>query len=678
MKNAAFARVVSVFILGTAASIPACGPPALPVGPQVKLPQGGGEGGKYQCRDVTGASEPWLVEWDPPAKARFQSASADGVLLVKYQGCSLEVLYGCEVKGSYKFAETTRSLQTEHIGNEAELFAKLPIGALNLAGEFKKGDRWSLDYVVVGTRTATVKDVRREALSGRCAGATHLVQGMAVGAYQLSAGASRKVGAEVSLKGVGGAGGKVGSEARRLRQDGQYELCVKKDTAAVERGCQAIVKLYLQPVSGYAAVAAPPVPGSAAPAGAGTLPPVGAELGHLRVEGSPRGARVDLSGPAGFKGPKAAALPRTWQNLPAGRYQVKVRAAGHDPYETTVTVLPDRMKLVPVRLQKAYGQLTIGGTPAGARVQLSGPGGLKKVFGLTASFTFPRLRRGSYTIEVTRTGYTTVRRQVRVAGGQTTRVAVKAHQVNTTGGGVAAGGRAGIQWVAIPGGSFIMGSSSGSSDEKPVHRVTVGAFSMLKTEVTVAQYRACLRAGKCTKPDTGSYCNWGKGGRDAHPVNCVDWSQARRFCRWAGGRLPSEAEWEYAARSGGKNWKYPWGNAAATCSRAVMGHARSCTATDPCGCGKNRTWPVCSKTAGNTTQGLCDMAGNVWEWTEDCWHGSYSGAPTDGSAWTRNCEYDRVSRGGSGFDPAGHLRATPRSTIPPAPAPVNLGVRCAR
>ena len=240
-------------------------------------------------------------------------------------------------------------------------------------------------------------------------------------------------------------------------------------------------------------------------------------------------------------------------------------------------------------------------------------------------------------------------------------------------------GKAGMVWVRIPGGSFMMGSTS-EDDAEPVHRVTLGSFEMTRTEVTVAQYRACVTAGKCTKPGTGRYCNWGKRGRDAHPVNCVDWSQARAFCGWAGGRLPSEARWEYAARSGGKSWTYPWGNAAPTCSRAVMGHGRKwCNAEDPCGCGKNSTWPVCSRSAGNTAQGLCDMAGNVWEWTEDCWHDSYSGAPTDGSARTRNCSDSyRVDRGGSWLYSGGSLRAARRSNCSSDGRLASLGLRCAR
>ncbi|MBI5244538.1 MAG: SUMF1/EgtB/PvdO family nonheme iron enzyme [Elusimicrobia bacterium] len=92
---------------------------------------------------------------------------------------------------------------------------------------------------------------------------------------------------------------------------------------------------------------------------------------------------------------------------------------------------------------------------------------------------------------------------------------------------------------------------------------------MAKTEVTVAQYKACVDTGACAAPDTGGSCNWGVSGRESHPVNCVDWNQAKAFSEWADGRLPSEAEWEYAARSAGKDRKYPWGDEQATCARAV-------------------------------------------------------------------------------------------------------------
>ena len=224
-------------------------------------------------------------------------------------------------------------------------------------------------------------------------------------------------------------------------------------------------------------------------------------------------------------------------------------------------------------------------------------------------------------------------------------------------------GKAGIQWVRIPGGSFMMGADDWF-DTKPTHQVTVKTFQMAKILVTVGQYKACVDAGACAAPDTGGYCNWGVSGREQHPINCVDWDQAKAFSEWAGGRLPSEAEWEYAARSAGKDWKYPWGDEAATCETAVI-----------LGCTSNETAPVCSKPAGNTRQGLCDMTGNVWEWVQDWYHDSYSGAPADGSAWESPAGSSRVIRGVSWHNGADYALLVIRNYNVPGDRDTILGFR---
>ncbi len=231
-----------------------------------------------------------------------------------------------------------------------------------------------------------------------------------------------------------------------------------------------------------------------------------------------------------------------------------------------------------------------------------------------------------------------------------------------------------VCWVSIPGGSFMMGSNSGDADEVPVHQVDVPAFEMTETEVTVSQYHACVDDGACSDPDTGTYCNWGVDGRDDHSVNCIDWQQAVDFCGSVGGRLPSEAEWEYAARGGGQDIIYPWGNESPSCTYAVMNDA----AAGGRGCGEDRTWAVCSKTAGNTAQGLCDMAGNVWEWVQDWYHSDYNGAPADGSAWESPFGfYRRVLRGGSWSNGPSPVRASSRDGCTPDDWYYLIGFRCA-
>jgi formylglycine-generating enzyme required for sulfatase activity len=215
-------------------------------------------------------------------------------------------------------------------------------------------------------------------------------------------------------------------------------------------------------------------------------------------------------------------------------------------------------------------------------------------------------------------------------------------------------GKAGIEWVLIRGGSFMIGSSGGYELHEIIRRVNVKDFYMSKTEVTVGQYRKCVDAGVCSEPS----CDWKKpnwtnriADKEKHPINCVDWKQARTFAKWVGGDLPSEAQWEYASRSGGRDIKYPWGNAKATCKYAVMSNY-TVKPDGGDGCGRWGTWEVCSKTGGNTTQGLCDMVGNVYEWVLDEYHNSYSGAPSDDIGWCsdRVCDGDtsapRVLRGG--------------------------------
>jgi eukaryotic-like serine/threonine-protein kinase len=122
--------------------------------------------------------------------------------------------------------------------------------------------------------------------------------------------------------------------------------------------------------------------------------------------------------------------------------------------------------------------------------------------------------------------------------------------------------------VSIPGGTFQMGSLNGGANEKPVHEVHVRAFQLDKTEVTVAAYEVCVRAGACTPAmphidaswQDVTQCNSGDPDPRDDPINCVNWTQATVYCAWAGGRLPTEEEWEYAAR-GTEGRAFPWGDA---------------------------------------------------------------------------------------------------------------------
>ena len=186
-----------------------------------------------------------------------------------------------------------------------------------------------------------------------------------------------------------------------------------------------------------------------------------------------------------------------------------------------------------------------------------------------------------------------------------------------------------------------------AQSERLQREVHVRSFSIAKSEVTVAQYQACVDAGVCSAPGSGESCNWGKSGRELHPINCVDWYQARIFSYWVGGDLPTETEWEYAARSRGQYITYPWGDETPSCEYAVMKINEKQK-----GCDQNSTWDVCSKPKGKSKQGVCDFVGNVWEWTLDQYQHDYSRTPIDGSPLCSQPRcmqrgVKRVIRGGS-------------------------------
>jgi formylglycine-generating enzyme required for sulfatase activity len=211
---------------------------------------------------------------------------------------------------------------------------------------------------------------------------------------------------------------------------------------------------------------------------------------------------------------------------------------------------------------------------------------------------------------------------------------------------------------------------SGLGNEAPVRRVSVAAFEISRTAVTFAQYRACVAAGACREipKDCASAAFTG----DDQPVVCVDWDEARAFAAWAGGRLPSEAEWEYAARSGGRDRRYAWGDEPADCGRVVIRE------NDKGGCGRESTWPVCSRPRGDTAQGLCDMGGDVWEWVQDWYHDSYAGAPADARAWETPPSWGRVERSGSWIFPGSYARAASRTADDPSTRGDYLGFRVVR
>jgi eukaryotic-like serine/threonine-protein kinase len=160
--------------------------------------------------------------------------------------------------------------------------------------------------------------------------------------------------------------------------------------------------------------------------------------------------------------------------------------------------------------------------------------------------------------------------------------------------------------VVVPAGPFTQGSTRGEEDERPARKVTLKAFAIDRTEVTRAAYAGCVDAGRCRAPALIE-------GDVNLPVTNVDWNDAQAYCKFAGGRLPTEAEWEKAAR-GTDAREYPWGNDA-DCTKANWG---SFEGEGPCA-GKNPGRPVAvgSYPTGASPYGALDLGGNVWEWVAD-------------------------------------------------------------
>ena len=263
------------------------------------------------------------------------------------------------------------------------------------------------------------------------------------------------------------------------------------------------------------------------------------------------------------------------------------------------------------------------------------------------------------------------------------------------------------EMVVIPAGSFDMGSPGSEAgrgdDEGPVHQVNITSFALGRTEITRGQFAEFVKSSgyitgdRCWTLENGKYeersgRNWREPGYpqdDKHPVACINWNDALAYAAWISQktgkqyRLPTEAEWEYAARGNTNTARY-WGdnpdeacayaNGADQTAQATIKGATSWS-VHRCMDGFVYSAPVGSFKA--NAFGLYDMLGNVWNWTEDSYHDSYNGAPTDGSAWQGDGK-NRVLRGGSWNNSPRNVRAAVRYASNPDVRFSIFGFRLAR
>lgn len=248
--------------------------------------------------------------------------------------------------------------------------------------------------------------------------------------------------------------------------------------------------------------------------------------------------------------------------------------------------------------------------------------------------------------------------------------------------------RDGMEMVFVPGGEFVMGSdetevgfaleqckSYGAncayryfSVEMPLHRVYLDSFWFDSTEVTSRQFQRCVLEGTCEPAGCGS-------DGDDYPVVCISWNQAATYCQWAGAKLPTEAQWEYAAR-GPERFRYPWGNEFEGtllnyCDSSCTLSKRDTEFDD----GFAESAPVASYPRGKSWVGALDMAGNVWEMVAD-WNGNYPEEPQYNPAGPETGSR-RVARGGSWHASPDHVRSALRTHTGPDDSIDHAGFRCA-
>ncbi|MBI4705671.1 MAG: SUMF1/EgtB/PvdO family nonheme iron enzyme [Deltaproteobacteria bacterium] len=673
-----------------------------------------------QCLEPDDINSPWLVGLNATDRQTIAGSAAKGVVLVKQGECgTFKMLPDCylpDLKYSWEPAQTVQADAVE-ISSLQEMQRKIPLAVAKYAAHMSSTQRWSLDYVTSGERSygGTIESIDWSKLRESCRHATHYAYKIATGAFQLSRSSARAQERETQ---VGPADFESRARRDKLEQSesGSYESCAsEKDPSA--RACQGLLRLSVERLpAGVRPRGAARVREGAIGAGdEDWRPKPGAAEAVVSFSSAPPGAVVLLDGAL-----LCQSTPCSKQVV-QGVHQISLQREKYLPREEQVRVtgnaslayeLSPDFGRVTVTSEPPGLSVQIDGKPAGTtpldRQELS-PGAhrvlvvspchaeageelnLKRGEARTVA-TRPKAREGAIEVSAEDPSGNAVVAEIYVDGSKvgttpgTYKVSIcaKRIEVRSAAQGVwssalgveekkvssfrakmsapavappppaSAGGSCPAGMAFIPAGSFMMGSN-GDDDEKPVHRVSLGGYCMDLYEVTVEGYRRCTG---CAAPHTGTYCNWGVAGRDRHPVNCVDWNQATAYCQSVGKRLPTEEEWEYAAR-GSEARTYPWGNTAPG-SQLCWKRWES----------KEGTCAVGRYPAGKTPLGLFDMAGNAWEWTASRYC-PYS---------SKNCANEsRVPRGGSwSFGGAGNVRAADRSGDAPTNCHSDIGFRCAR
>ncbi len=404
-----------------------------------------------------------------------------GLVVVSYVGCYLKVLSGCAARGEYLDGFVTPERSFIQASTKNELYAELPLGAARLSAEIAKGNEVRLEYVVVGERYAKSAPVEFE---GACEGATHYVRSIMVGAYSLDATSNQTTGGGVSIVDVGG-GARHEALRRRLAGAGDLELCQDKPkdmkcTAILRLGLAVLVRPEPTAVLGFGAVRAAP---------ARMFTPVASAA---RAETS----YEDLLAEAAAATAEAAAATAKVEAIKKAREDAAAaqRAKVQKARAARLARLEKARVARLARLERAWASVSkIMGTTA---LDKGRRAGAVQRFLSDYPNDNPHLKAAQ-------AGLAALKRGKEPSGGRR---------------GAATGA---LNWVY----------------SRPAK------LEMMRAEVTVAQYKGCVDAGKCkqdfqTKSDYDR-CNWGYPGRGSHPMNCVYLNGADAFCGWAGDCLRS-------------------------------------------------------------------------------------------------------------------------------------------
>lgn len=213
---------------------------------QPKVPTLTGEG--TRCRNAAGQDQPLVTEWPASEKANLESQVRQGGVVVSFSGCSMTVLTQCHTREPYYWVRTTPSSDWFEIKNEDDLYAKLPLGAASLKGELKGSGNLTMQTTITGQLRLSIEPGVVPVLEGACDGATHIVGGLAIGAYQLDASGKSNASVEGSVKIIGSTNATSSASKQVIRHSGDAASCASSTDQAPAASCSSPVQMFLLPV----------------------------------------------------------------------------------------------------------------------------------------------------------------------------------------------------------------------------------------------------------------------------------------------------------------------------------------------------------------------------------------------------------------------------------------------